>query len=161
MTDNKRRFSIYHPNGKGTGSAIDLKLIPANGISDGSVVLTLAPQRDVASREGVVRIFPTFEWADAIGLRLTAMDIGHVLSVLRGCEESIADGLGLIHVTKEWRAKMTLEHVVEPVPAYRLTAFCKKNDGTEQKVGISLSHAEACVLESALSASMGRICFGD
>ena len=155
------KFNIYHANGKGTGTALRLEVIPADKAMQGHLYLTLAPQGEMGANEGDVRTFPTFAWDKSICLRLGALDLGHVLSVFRGYEESIADGKGLIHLTTEVKTRFTLEHVVEPTPAYRMFAVSKRQDGSEKKVGILLTPREAMVLEAAITSSMGRICFGD
>lgn len=159
---NDRAFHIFHPNFKGTGSALRIALRPADEIMRGHVCLDIVPQRSVDGIEGEGKTFPTFSWGDGkISLRLDAMDVGKVLSVLRGYEESIADGKGLVHLKTDKTARLTLEHVVDPTPAYRLTAVCAKDGEAEKKVGILLTPNEALVLEAALTSSMGRICFGD
>ena len=38
-------WTMYHPNGKGTGSALRLELHPAHGQTNGSIFATLVPQK--------------------------------------------------------------------------------------------------------------------
>ena len=43
-------WTIYHPNGKGTGSAVKMELHPAHGVVAGSMFVTLAPQKTIGER---------------------------------------------------------------------------------------------------------------
>ena len=91
------RLSYYHPNGRGTGGAIQFELHPAHGCTDGSIFATFARQKTVGTCEGSVRTFPRFDWANRICVKLDMSDLLQMLQVFRGMQESIADGKGLFH----------------------------------------------------------------
>ena len=59
------RLSYYHPNGRGTGGAVQFELHPAHGCTDGSIFATFARQKTVGTREGSVCTFPRFDWTTA------------------------------------------------------------------------------------------------
>ena len=93
----RTRKVFYHPNGKGTGSALQLELHPAHEDTEGSVFLTMAPQRTIGMRTADDTVHPTFDWRNAVCLKLDLMDLAQILQVMRGVQESLADGKGLFH----------------------------------------------------------------
>ena len=80
----RTRKVFYHPNGKGTGSALQLELHPAHEDTEGSIFLTVAPQRTIGMRTADDTVHPTFDWRNAVCLKLDLMDIAQILQVLRG-----------------------------------------------------------------------------
>lgn len=172
MTDNKETtkgrkpanqnllpsFSMYHPNNRGNGSAIAVRLSPARLSEAGYVQIELARQQTVGDMER--KVYPTFNWKERIIVRLQPMEVAEVVRCLRGMTESIRDGAGFAHRTDGRASKITLVHVVEPHPCYQLKVMSETIAGDDKEVSIYLSAEEATTLELALVASMGLICFG-
>ena len=152
-------FSIYHPNAKGTGSAMAVRLSPARLNQAGYVQIELAVQQTVGDAER--KVFPTFNWKGRIIVRITPIEAAEVVRCLRGMTESIRDGAGFSHKTDGRASKITLVHVVEPKPCFQLKVTSETIAGVDKEVAIYLYSAEAMALECALSSAMGRLCFGD
>lgn len=153
-------FNIYHANGKGTGTAMKVELYPAEGITEGSVVISLVRQTSGAMREGCKPVYPTFGWGDRISVRLYPVDVERVLEVFAGETEAINDGKGLFHTRADGTtAVFKLCHHLDPVPYYLLTIE-KTEDGETNQRNIALSPTEAGMLYHGLVASMGMLMFG-
>ena len=155
------RLSYYHPNGRGTGGAIQFELHPAHGCTDGSIFATFARQKTVGTCEGSVRTFPRFDWANRICVKLDMSDLLQMLQVFRGMQESIADGKGLFHRNTHSNTIVKLEHRIEPQPGYLLEAFRRPLEGGESShAGVVLTVSEALGLSLAIEQSMDVIAFG-
>ena len=154
------RLSYYHPNGRGTGGAIQFELHPAHGCTDGSIFATFARQKTVGTCEGSVRTFPRFDWANRICVKLDMSDLLQMLQVFRGMQESIADGKGLFHRNTHSCTIVKLEHRIEPQPGYLLEAFRRPLEGEPSNAGIVLTVSEALGLSLAIEQSMDVIAFG-
>lgn len=153
----KPSWTMYHPNGKGTGSALRLELYPAHGAIEGSILATLAPQASIGS--SVTN--PGFDWTNAIRVKLTIVDLAHFLQVLRGMEESIEDGKGLFHRTTTANMVIKFEHRIEPVPGYLLDVSAKPYDGDVKHVWFHFRQAEALALLIVLEQSLVSVAFGE
>ena len=151
-------FGIYHPNAKGTGSAMSVRLTPAKLAQSGNVQIELAKQMTVGDADR--KVFPTFNWKDRIIVRINPIEVAEIVRCLRGMTESIRDGAGFAHKTDGRASKITMVHVVEPKPCYQLKVISETIAGVDREVSIYIYSAEATALECALSASMGRLCFG-
>ena len=154
------RLSYYHPNGRGTGGAVQFELHPAHGSTDGSIFATFARQKTVGSREGGVCTFPRFDWTNRICVKLDMSDLLQMLQVFRGMQESIADGKGLFHRSEHGNTIVKLEHRIEPQPGYVFEALRKPLDGESISAGIVFTVAEALGLSLAIEQSMDVIAFG-
>ena len=152
-------LTMYHPNGKGTGSAIRLELHPAHDDTAGSIMATIATQLTIGDRLGAVPVYPRFDWEGAITVKLDFTDISKMLQVFRGECESIEDGRGLFHKSTRGTTKITLRHIVEPINGYMLE-FYRKTSEEDSNARIFLSPYEALGLATAIESSMGVICFG-
>lgn len=152
-------FGVYHPNMHGNGSAMSARLSPAKLNQPGYVQIELARQLTVGDAER--KVFPTFNWKDRIIVRLNPVETAEVVRCLRGMTESIRDGAGFSHKTDGRASKITMTHIVEPRPCFQLKVMSETIAGEEKEVVVYLYSAEAMALECALSASMGRLCFGN
>ena len=150
----KARQTIYHPNGKGTGSALRLELRPADGDIEGYIEFRIAPQLGLTTVHA-------FDWPNAISARLYMTDLAHVMNVLRGCEESICDGKGLYCLTISYSMIVKFEHRIEPVPGYLLEFFKRPHDGEERRVRFFFSRTEAVALSLLIEQSLVYVVFGD
>jgi len=151
-------FTLYHPNPRGTGSAIAFRVVEATPQQAGFVQIEFARQQTIGDVER--RVFPTFDWKGRIIARLNPMEVGEMLRVLRGMEESIRNGNGFQHRTDACTSKITIAHIVESSPCYQMKVFQETIAGEDREITIYITPAEAFTLEAGLSASMGRLCFG-
>lgn len=154
------RLSYYHPNGRGTGGAVQFELHPAHGCTDGSIFATFARQKSVATRDGEVRTFPRFDWTNRICVKLDMTDLLQMLQVFRGMQESIADGKGLFHRSEEACTVVKLEHRIDPNPGYVFEAWRNPFEGEPSHAGVVFTVGEALGLSLAIEQSMDVIAFG-
>ena len=153
------KFSLYHANAKGTGCALKMEMHPALGDADGYFMVGLAGQLTVGDRRGSAPVYPTFDWNNAMYVKLDFSDITKMLEVFRGMTESIDDGKGLYHSSPSGTTKIILRHIQEG--GYSFDIFRSKA-GVEGTVGAHfvLSPNEAYGLALAMEDSLGAICFG-
>ena len=165
-TAEKREYrptlAIYHPNGKGTGSAVKMELHPAHDDVDGSIMMTLANQKTIGSMGGGVRRAATFDWENRITVKLDFSDICRMLQVFRGECESIEDGKGLFHASPMFSTKIVLRHLLEPRSGYSLEVYRSSSgkDASDSSAHIFFTSAEAYGIAMSFEASIGVICFG-
>ncbi len=155
---------LYHPNGKGTGSAAKLEVVPATGNRDGAVYLTLALQKSVASGsvEQGNRQYPTFDWAQRVIVKLNFDDLCHLLPVLRGMASSVADGKGLFHDSRNHTTLINLSRVTDSCQGVLLEVSRRAKTGDEMpcRVRILFSPTETYGIGVALEQSLGVVAFG-
>ena len=151
---------FYKANAKGTGSAMKMELHPAHGDTAGCIMMSLASQKTVGDYRGPNPIYPTFDWENAICVRLDFIDLSKMLQVFRGECESIEDGRGLVHRSPSGLTYIRLEHLVEPIPGYKLELEFFAGAGSVEKRTIMLAPCEALGLVAAIESSLGVICFG-
>jgi len=156
----RTRKVFYHPNGKGTGSALQLELHPAHEDTEGSVFLTMAPQRTIGMRTADDTVHPTFDWRNAVCLKLDLMDLAQILQVLRGVQESLADGKGLFHRSSNASAIIKFEHRIEPVPGYLLDVSKKPLTGDLMRVSFFFRPAEAFACALMIEQALVYVAFG-
>ena len=156
------RLSYYHPNGRGTGAAVQFEVYPAQAAVDGGIFATFARQKTCGSMEGGVVTFPRFDWDNRIVVKLDMADLMQMVQVFRGMQESIADGKGLFHKSETHYCIVKMEHRIEPQPGYAFEVSRRKN-GSEDKperIGIVFTVSEALGLLLAIENSVGLIAFG-
>ena len=150
----------YRANAKGTGSAIKFDLHPAHGDVQGSIFVTLAAQKTVASVQGGARVFPTFGWKEAICLKLDRSDLSQILQVLRGMQETVNGEKGLFHQGANGRAVIHFSHQIEPHPGYMLSVWKTYSSGEQRKGYYFFDVSEAFTLMLALERALLYVCFG-
>ena len=153
-------LTMYHPNAKGTGSALKLELHPAHDDTAGSIMATIATQLTTGNCIGSVPVYPQFDWEGAITVKLDFTDISKMLQVFRGECESLEDGRGLFHLSTRGTTKIMLRHIVEPIHGYMIEVYRTMRDSDDSNARIFLSPSEALGLTAAIESSMGVICFG-
>ena len=152
---------FYHPNGKGTGCAMVMKLRPADSTQDGFVVMSFANQMTVGNPYGDNPTFPKFDWDDSVDVVLDFNDLCAILQVLRGETESIGNGHGIFHKCKEYCQKIQLRHLIDPVCGYSFEVVeTPANGGEEKRVHMLLSPAESLGICESIAGSMYLIAFG-
>ena len=151
---------FYKANAKGSGCAMKMELHPAHGDTAGCIMMSLASQKTVGDYRGRNPIDPTFDWENAISVKLDFIDLSKMLQVFRGECESIEDGRGLVHRLPKGLAYIRLAHLIEPIPGYRLEVNLCDGAGTVEKRTVMLMPCEALGLVAAIESSLGVICFG-
>ncbi len=151
------RLTFYHPNSKGTGSAmqLELKLDRRPQDASGCFFLEMASQKSVASGSGQGRTHATFAWERKATVKLDFADVCELLSVLEGRKDQVgAQGNGLFHSSGETNTVIVLKKGGEG-NSY-LLGLSRKNRAGEQlfKEHIVLTGAEAvglrCVFRDSL-----------
>ena len=122
-------LTFYHPNSKGSGAAVELKLHPAHDNVNGSIMLRIANQSAVGDRRTPAPTYARFDWENAICVKLDFNDLCKVLQVFRGECESIDGDRGLYHQTARAATKIQLRHLVEPVSGYSLEVYRNLREG--------------------------------
>lgn len=153
---------LYHANAKGTGSAIKMNLHPAHDNTDGSIMLTIANQMTVGNRTAPRPTFATFDWENAICVKLDFGDLAQLLQVMRGVCESVNGGQGLYHRSHRGATSVRFSHRIEPIPGYLLEVFRKPFDGEEKesRACFVFSVAEAFGVCEAVSGVLCLVAFG-
>ena len=154
----KPTWTIYHPNDKGTGSALRLELHPAHDQTDGSIFAAIAPQKTSESEP-----YPSMDWDKAISVKFDIIELAQILQVLRGCTESIADGKGLFHRTIKGNTVVRFVHFIEPVCGYKLDITRRPLSCEEEAAHLSfcLTQTEAFALSEVISHAMCYVAFGN
>ena len=152
---------LYHPNGKGTGCAMVMKLRPADATQDGFVVVSFANQMTVGNPTGDNPTFPTFDWENCVDVVLDFDALCSILQVLRGETESIDGIRGIFHKYKECCQKIQLRHLIDPVHGYSFEVVeTPANGGDEKRVHMLMLPAESLGLCEAITSSLYLIAFG-
>ena len=152
---------IYHPNGKGTGCAMVMKLRPADATQDGFIVVSFANQMTVGNPHGDNPTFPTFDWENEVDVVLDFNDLCAILQVLRGETESIREGRGIFHKYNECCQKIQMRHLIDPVCGYSFDVLETSANGSDEKrMHMLLSRAESLGICESIAGSMYLIAFG-
>ncbi len=154
-------LTFYHANARGTGAAVSMELHPAHDDIGGSIMMKIANQMTVGSRQGPNPTFARFDWENAITVKLDFNDLCQVLQVLRGECESVGEGRGLFHTSARAQTAIKLRHQLEPANGYLLEVFRKvRANGEESSARILLTAAEATGLCESIAGSMSVVGFG-
>ena len=158
------RLSFYHANGKGTGSAARFEVVPATGDRDGTVFMTLAQQKSVAtgSNDQGNRQHATFDWQSRVTVKLNFSDLCQMIPVLKGGAANIADGKGLYHDSRASVTMINLAFQTEPCRGHTLDVSRRPKTGNEPatRIRILLNAHEAFGLGVVLEQTLGLIAFG-
>lgn len=160
ITERKKemqKFTIYHPNAKGTGSALSLTPCIA-GLGEGHIILGIAKQTSTGNEVEGKPTFPRFAWDEQIKVRLDPMDIMEIIRVFKGEQEAINDGKGLW--CRRNKCALDVRHLIDPVPCYQFTVKNVAENGATATRGISLSYTEGETICIALTYALGPIVFG-
>ena len=146
-------MDIAHPNAKGTGAELRIKLIPADELSLGGLRVRLSPQRPSGfdRQDGVANTFD-----------LTPLEVAEVLMVLRGHTEDLRDFKGIFKRDAETGICRVFKfsHRYEPLPGYCMSVSESVKDGEPREIHILLNVAEGIAIEAALSGGMKEMMFG-
>ena len=156
------KFTLYHANVKGTGSAVKLELHPAHDDIDGSIWLTLACQKTIGCMRGPNPTYSTFDWETAMCVKLDFNDLTQMLQVFRGEIESINEDKGLFHRSVSFNTVIKFRHNLDPIPGYTMELYRSipgRSDADRNGYFFFYPH-EALGLATAIEHSLGVICFG-
>lgn len=165
-TTERPSLALYHANCKGTGSAMKMELYPLKigNLDSGAIYATIARQSSLGDRRSTPPIYTSFDWDNALKVKLDFTDLAKVLQVLRGETESIDEGKGLFHRYADKCQVIKFRHMIEPVCGYSLEVSETSTDAdaqtSDRKAYIFLSSAEALGLSLAIEHSFAAIAFG-
>lgn len=159
-----RRFgrqTIYHPNGKGTGAALQLDMRLNNGDEKryDCFFLNMARQKTVAKRSEGDRAPATFDWENKVAVKLDFADICELLTVFKGRKQRPGDGRGLYHSTGSTNTLIDLCKSEEK-SGYSLSISKKNSEGESAfRAQMLLTQAESLGLEHILQTSLFFLTF--
>lgn len=157
-------LSLYHANGKGTGSVARFEVVPASGRRDGSVYLTLAQQKTIASGSSDQgnRQHATFDWDNRVTTKLNFSDLCLMLPVFKGQATNINEGKGLYHNSRNMTTIINLSHQADPYPGFALDVSRRSKSGSDSQVRVRIlfNAAEAYGLSVVLEQALGLLAFG-
>lgn len=142
-----------HANQKGTGGACRFSLHPAHGENPGAIFLEIAMQLTIEP-------FPRFDWGNRIVVKFDRADLVQILKVLKGHQETIADGRGLFHRTARANTVIKFSHQSEPRQGYMLSVSRKNAEGELRNAWFMFDMDEAFALMLALEQSVLYVCHG-
>lgn len=155
------QLTIYHPNMKGTGCAVQMELHPAHDNVDGSIMLRAANQSSIGNPRGETKTYHRFDWKSAVSVKLDFNDLCKFMQVFRGECETLEDGKGLYHQTARASTRIVLRHLVEPMAGYSFELYRVPRSGdNEQRTHFFFYPHEALGLCEAIAGSMSVISFG-
>lgn len=156
------KLCFYHANPKGTGSAVTMCLHPAHDDTDGCIMLKIANQLTIGNRMGPNPTFPTFDWENAVGIKLDFSDLTQMLQVFRGECESINGDKGLYHTSPLGSTSIRLRHLVDPVAGYlfEVCRYGRKEGEGEKYARMLFGPAEALGVCEAIAGSLYLVAFG-
>lgn len=164
--DCNTRLSLYHANGKNTGTALQFELAPATPGRDGAVYLTIAKQKTVGNpnAQGLER-FASFDWANKTTVKLGFLEIAEILMVFGGQASVLAHAgkEGFFHNSPSATTSVTLKRADDPNrPGFILGVgrTPKADPNARQYATFAFWPAEAFALRAALQSQMGLLAFG-
>ena len=155
------KLAFYHPTAKGTGAAVQFELHPAHDNTDGCLMMKIANQCGIGSRQGPNPTYARFDWANGITVKLDFSDLCQFLRVFRGECESVGEGRGLYHMAGAMSTRIVLRHMVDPIPAYSLELYRSQKGSDESSYAhLLINPDEAVGLCESIAGSMYLISFG-
>jgi hypothetical protein len=155
------RLTFYHPNSKGTGTAVQLELrVNREGeVGYDCFFLEMARQNS-AQRGADGRMAATFDWNQKVTVKLSFLDVCELLSVLEGhADHAGGQRDGLYHDSGKHSTIITLKRNTEPAGCL-LGISRKEKEGNQVVRGqILLSPSEAIGLTHVFQASLFYLAF--
>lgn len=154
-------LTFFHPNPKGTGSAIKFELKPALANQEGAIMVTGMNQQSIGDLRGLTPVYPKFNWDERIVVKLTFDDLSKMLEVLRGVRESLNDGSGICHTVLGCNTRINLTHstFVDSEYVFELYRYWN-NKEEERSFRIVFESFEAIGIEAAITGAMTFVSFG-
>lgn len=163
VTDYKgRSMSVYHPNGRATGSALRIEpRINREGEDRyNCFFLEMAAQKEAARSENGQREHATFDWEQRITVKLGFHDVCELLCVLEDrTPQAGGERKGLYHATPLGNTIISLARD-ETRSGYYLSLSRKLKDQSEaRRIGIGLTAAEAVGLRCLFQVGLFFVTF--
>lgn len=147
-------LKLPHPNARCTGSEATFELHPATIERPGFVRASFAPQISMVTHYAYA-----FATEEAVSFDLGFSDIGSVLEVLHGCQETINNGKGICLESANAVSRLKMSHVLEPVQCYEFVA--EKSEKCECKtVRFLMTTPEAFSFSESLKSCLSLVSFG-
>ncbi len=151
------RAIFYHPNGKGTGMALQLELRLNRGEEQNydCFFLEMAHQKTRPAMSGQQRQPATFDWEHKATVKLNFRDVCELQTVLEGFQEEAGNGQnGIYHQTETTTTLIAFKRNSDK-KGYLLAVSRKSRKGEEFFKGhVLLSEPEAtglrCLFQTAL-----------
>lgn len=154
-------LAFFHPNPKGTGSAVKFELKPALANQEGAIMVTGMNQQTIGDLRGQTPVYPKFNWDDRIVVKLGFTDLSKMLEVLRGVRESLNDGNGICHTVLGCNTRICLTHSTLVDSEYVFELYRHWNNKEEERsFRIVFESFEAIGIEAAITGAMIFVSFG-
>lgn len=154
-------LAFFHPNPKGTGSAIKFELKPATPNQEGVIMATGMNQQTIGDLRGQTPVYPKFNWDDRIVVKLGFADLSKMLEVLRGSCESLNNGNGICHTVSGCNTRINLTHSTLVDSEYVLELYRYWNEKNDERYfRFVFETFEAIGIEAAITGAMVFISFG-
>ncbi len=140
-TERSPEYAIYKPNSRGTGGVVRF------GLNRSKAAIFV----DAASQSGEKQ----FDWESKITMKWALSDLGTVLAALQGRQGQAK----LFHQSEKANSAFDLNFRDDPEKAPYMMSTSRQETSTKtvKKVAISITHAEAAILETALRAAITRL----
>lgn len=155
-------LGFYHASPKGNGCVAKFTLHPAHDNEDGSIMMMMAGQQTVGNRNGANPTFATFDYNNAVYVKLDFNDLVEILRVFQGEIESVNDGKGLYHRSVKYATSIRVTHIIDPIVGYSIEVWRKpfRTEESETHLRIVLKPGEALGLCEAIRGSLYLVTFG-
>lgn len=156
------KFTLYHQNAKGTGSALSIEVRPATSERDGALFAALAPQKTAAANGSAA----SFAWNEKVTVKLDFSDICQILMVLTRRADALGNnGKGLLHEGATARTFISLSRKDEAPWTGFLLEFSRKAKTADEstqpvRYRILLTDPEAYGLSLLLQQQLSPLVFG-
>ena len=158
-----QKLAFYHPNGTGTGTAVQLEPRLNRRETDryDCFFLEMAAQKTAGGRDGDKRVPATFDWENKLTVKLDFPDICELLAVLEGrLDKAGGQRNGIYHDNGKACTIITFQKNAEK-GGYFLGLSKKGKDADAQvtRLHVALSESEATGLRSIFQVGLFFITF--
>ncbi len=150
-------LAIYHPNGKGTGAALQLepRVNRRQGDRANCFFIDLAPQKTAGGTSAGERVPATFDWERKLTVKLGFNDVCEILAVLEGHQEHAGGARdGLFHDNGNANTLITFQKDANRTGYYLGLSRKGKGGVSADRIGIILSATEAIGLRHILQTGL-------
>lgn len=150
-------LTLYHPNSKGSGAALQLELRLNRGEEDryDCFFMEMAQQKSQATSGKDGRVPATFDWAAKTTVKLDFLDVCELLTVLEGrAQQAGGQRNGLYHETGSANTIITFKRNPEGTGIYVGLSKKEKSGNQLFRSQILLSEAEAVGMKSVLQSGL-------
>ncbi len=155
-------LAIYHPNGKGTGAALQLepRVNRQPGDRTNCFFMDLAAQKTVGGMADGQRTHATFDWEGKLTVKLGFNDICEILAVLEDRQAHVGGARdGLFHDNGSANTLITFQKDANCKGYYLGLSRKAKDDTQSHRIGFVLSDTEALGLRHILQSGLFLVLF--